>query len=66
MGKQIHHIKYDPEWTVELNGYWHKAVTVLQRLSPTPQNYADAINFLHAVIEEVNRIRRQLDTKKTT
>ena len=58
---QTHHIIYDPEWKVELNGWQHKVITHLQRLKPTNKNYAQVTGFVHAVIYEWNRIRCQLD-----
>lgn len=60
---QKHHITYEPEWIVELNGWQHKAITTMQRSKATPQNYAKAIGFLHAVMYEVNRMRQQLDVE---
>lgn len=60
---QTHHITYEPEWTVELKGWQHKAVTLMQRLNPTAENYANVINFQTAINHEVNRIRKELDTK---
>lgn len=66
--KQLHHIIYDKDlpnggWTVELNGFQHRTITAMQRCNPTPENYAAAINFLHAVMFEVNRLRMELDTQ---
>ena len=61
---QKHHIQYDPEWIVELDGWQHKVVTHLQRMKPTGKNYAAATNFMHAVVHEWNRIRCRLDREK--
>lgn len=64
-----HHITYkekpmEPaDWLVELGGYEHKAISIIQTLKSTPENYARVINFLHAVMYETNRIRRDLDTQ---
>ena len=63
MPQQIHHITYEPEWTVELNGHFHRAITTLQRMKSTPDNYAKATNLMHAVCQEWQRIRRELDTE---
>ena len=59
-----HHIYYGPDWVVELNWLQHKAVTNLQKMNGTAENYAKAINFQTAVNHEVNRIRAELDTEK--
>lgn len=56
-----HHIDYEKNWTVELNGQWHRSITILQRMNATPENYAKAINLLHSVTHEANRIRMELD-----
>jgi hypothetical protein len=62
-----HHIIYPdmtfPEWTVSLRSWQHKAVTLLNRLKVTPEHYAEAINFQHAITAEVNRMRMVLDTE---
>jgi hypothetical protein len=69
--EQRHHIFYEPytdrnpapraEWTVGLRFWMHKAVTLLSQLNPTEQNYALAINFLHAVMQICNDMRAALD-----
>jgi len=59
---QGHHITYEPEWVVGVNGQWHRSLTVLQRMKSTEENYAKAIDLLHAVMYEVNRMRQELDT----
>jgi hypothetical protein len=41
----------------------HKAVTLLGRLTVTPDSYAEAINFQHAINDEVNKMRMTLDTE---
>ena len=61
---QKHHITYKPEWTVELNGWEHKAISIIQKKKATGKNYAAVTNFLHAVAHEWNRIRCQLDREK--
>jgi len=63
---QRHHIRYRDinhcdEWIVELKMWMHKAVTLLARLNPTPEHYALAINFQHAVTQVVNDHRMALD-----
>jgi hypothetical protein len=65
---QNHHIVYGgepvrPEWTVNLRSWMHKAVTLLNRLTVTPESYAEAINFQTAINAEVNRMRMTLDTE---
>ena len=60
-----HHIEYEPnEWIVEVNGQWHRSLTILQSMNATPDNYAKAIDLLHAVMYETNRIRQQLDIEE--
>ena len=56
-----HHITYDPEWIVEINGIQHRALMAIQRMNATPENYARLTNFVHAVVYEWNRIRQELD-----
>ncbi len=63
---QRHHIRYgdrnhSDDWQVELKMWMHKAVTLLARLSPTPENYALVINFQHAVTQIANDHRMALD-----
>jgi hypothetical protein len=62
-----HHIVYPddkrPEWTVNLRSWMHKAVTLLGRLTVTPESYAEAINFQTAINDEVNKMRMTLDTE---
>jgi len=57
-----HHITYEPEWIVEVNGQWHRSLTILQNMNATEDNYAKVIDLLHAVMYEANRIRQGLDT----
>ena len=57
-----HHIYYGPDWIVEVNWLQHKALTNLQQMGGTEENYAKAVNFQTAVNHEVNRIRAELDT----
>lgn len=59
---QMHHIEYEPEWLVELNMLQHRTISRMQVTIATPEAYANAVNFLHAVSYEVNRMRRDLDT----
>jgi len=61
---QNHHITYDPEWVVELNGLQHRAISSVQITKATEQAFADLTNFLHAVAFEWNRMREELDTGK--
>ncbi len=58
---QLHHITYNPEWTVELNMLQHRTISRIQISHATPQRYADLTNFLHAVTYEWNRMRKELD-----
>jgi len=59
---QNHHITYNPEWVVELNGLQHRAISRVQITKATEQAFADLTNFLHAVAFEWNRMREELDT----
>lgn len=73
MNYQRHHINYEPysdrnpeppaEWVVVLRSWMHKAVTLLAQLKPTPDHYAEAINFQTAVNDIVNKMRMRLDTE---
>lgn len=63
MNIQTHHIKYEPEWTVDLPGYLHRALSIVQRTQPTEERYALLVNFLHAITFEFNRYREFLDTE---
>lgn len=63
---QMHHIRYDPEWTVELTGQMHRVITTLQNTNPSPEQYARITNFVHSVVEEWQRMRRDLDTGEVT
>lgn len=56
-----HHITYDPEWIVELNGLEHKLITTMQRTKASPEKYARWTNMLHAFVAEWNRMRMELD-----
>jgi len=58
--KQKHHITRDPEWIVELNGWQHKAIAIIETLNPTEQNYQNTLNFYHALAYQLNRIAFQL------
>jgi hypothetical protein len=63
---QNHHVRYGdetfPEWTVNIRSWMHRAVTLLQRMKPTHEHYAEAINFQHAITDIVNTMRMRLDT----
>lgn len=59
---QRHHITYNPEWIVEVNMLMHRCISRVQITKATPQQYADLVNFQHAVTFEVNRMRQELDT----
>lgn len=59
-----HHITYEPEWIVELNGLQHKTMTTIQRTNASPEKYAALTNFMHAVAHEWNRMRQELDDKQ--
>ena len=58
---QGHHITYDPDWVVELNGIQHQTMTAIQRTKATPEAYAALTNFVHAVSYEWNKMRQELD-----
>ena len=60
---QRHHIKYDPEWIVELQNYLHRTISIIQRAKPTQARYAMLTNFVHSVVHEWNRYREALDTE---
>ena len=57
-----HHVRYDPDWVLELNWLQHKTVTNVQQMNSTPENFAKVTNFLHALSFEWNRMRAELDT----
>ena len=59
---QFHHIEYDSEWGVEIGNLMHRCVSRIQQTRATQQQYADVTNFVHAVVAEWNRMRRELDT----
>lgn len=59
---QMHHIRYEPDWTVELTGQMHRLITTIQNTNPSPEQYARITNFLHSLVEEWQRMRRDLDT----
>jgi len=58
--RQKHHITYNPPWVVELNGWQHKAITIVQRLKATEANYRNTLGFFHALSHELNRLAYQL------
>ena len=65
MRLQTHHISYkEPEWTVELQNYMHKTITIIQNSTPTPERYAGLVNFMHALTWEFNRYRAYLDSSR--
>jgi hypothetical protein len=49
------------EWTVTLPWFMHKPMNIIQRWKPTHERYALLINWVHAIMHEANRMRRQLD-----
>jgi hypothetical protein len=53
-----HHISYDPEWTVEVPGYFHRTITYITRMKDTEENYAMCVSMLHALMHECNMRRR--------
>lgn len=61
-----HHITYDPEWIVELNGIQHQTLGAIQRTKPTPEKYAALTNFVHAVTYAWNNMRMELDINEQT
>ena len=65
---QTHHIEYadigDPDsqdWTVDIKASWHKIITQIQRKKTTPGQYAILTGFVHALLYEWHRMRRELD-----
>ena len=63
MRLQTHHISYrNPEWTVELQNYQHRCISIIQHTTPTQERYSILVNFMHALCHEVNRYRAYLDT----
>ena len=64
MRLQTHHVSYDPEWTVELQNYMHKTITIIQNAKPTQERYAGLVNFMHALCWEFNRYRAYLDSEE--
>lgn len=60
---QSHHITYEPEWIVELNGLQHKTISTIQRTNARPETYAALTNFVHAIVHEWNRMRKELDSE---
>ena len=61
-----HHITYEPEWIVEINGLQHKTISTIQRTKARPETYAALTNFVHAVIQEWQRMRSELDRQEHT
>ena len=61
---QLHHITYNPEWTIELTNQMHRCISRIQNTKATPEQYARVINFQHAVTFEANRMRQELDIKE--
>ena len=61
MRLNTHHITYNPAWTVEIQQYQHRCISIIQRTNPTNENYAILINFLHALQWEAVRYRMSLD-----
>lgn len=59
---QRHHIKYEPDWDVELTGQMHRVITTIQNTNASAEQYARITNFMHSLVEEWNRIRMELDT----
>ena len=58
-----HHITYKPEWTVDITGQMHRLLTTIQRTRTTEEQYARITGFIHALVHEWNRMRRDLDIK---
>jgi hypothetical protein len=57
-----HHIDYGPkEWTVNIKGYMHKTLTIIQRTKPTESEYCILTDFMHAIAKEWNRYRKAID-----
>jgi hypothetical protein len=57
----MHHITYQPEWTVSLNMHMHRTISRVQITKATPEAYAGVTNFVHALTFEHNRLRQELD-----
>jgi len=57
-----HHPDYSyPDWTLELTGQQHRVITVIQNTKSSPEQYARLTNFIHALVVEWTRMRRELD-----
>jgi len=62
MRMQSHHIEYRPkEWTVVIGAYMHKCITIIQRTKANEEFYAILTGFVHAIVHEWNRVRKDLD-----
>ena len=49
------------EWIVTLPWFMHQPLIILQRWKATEERYALIINWIHAIFEEAQRLRRELD-----
>ena len=49
------------DWTVTLPWAFHRPMIIIQRWKATEERYALIINWKHAIDEEAQRIRRELD-----
>lgn len=60
---QKHHIAYEPEWTVDLPAYLHRALGIIHRTRDTADKYVWLTSFVHAVMAEWNLCREKLDSE---
>lgn len=56
-----HHIRYEPEFVVELGYQEHKVVTNIQRSNATEELYARLENLELAIAAEKLRVRMELE-----
>lgn len=59
----LHHISYDPEWTVDLPWTVHKSLWPYQKAKATEERYRLVTNIMHAWGEVWQRMRRDLDVE---
>ena len=57
----MHHITYNPEWTVEITNQMHRCISRIQITRATDEQYMRLVNFQHAISYETNRMRQELD-----
>lgn len=61
-----HHPDYDhPEWVIDVgNREFHKIITIMQRMNPTPENLAVIRGLIDSLEYEYLQKRRVLDVKE--